>query len=237
MRQFHVISLSIGTAFLFCLLTLSLVVAILVATIDVHSEVLPNAFQPNTGTVGEIEHQINDLKYGPVNTDATKGVKNGLLDRIRSNRQSRLCPPVSQSVCSPVQVQTAQSYSYSQSIKTIRSSMVVQPSYQIVPQSTGIEYPSVPPINPLEAATAKDCPTCKSPDVKTGSFMCSNCRQSKIGEWHTDWNEDGTPTTFLCKACHAFMTPEQTQKALKAYQSRQLGKAGHAGLLHQEIGQ
>ena len=251
MKQFHVISLSVGTAVLFCLLTVSLVLAIVFSAIEVHSKTSPSpdVFRPKTGVMGELEHQINDLKYGPVNTEATKEVKNGLFDRIRANRQSRLCQPAAQQACS-----TVQSYSYCTPVQVASPAYrIVDPSdcnysytmsnpvvgQRVITQSTGIEMPISSPVNPFLQAEKKPCPTCVNSRnaVKTGAFICSNCRQSKIGEWHTDWNSDGTPLTFLCKTCHAFMTPDQRQRAFTAYQSRQLGKTGHAGLLHQEIGQ
>lgn len=261
MRQFHVISVSIGTGLLLCMLTVFLVLALAFAMMDVHSKTPPSpSFHPQNGVLGEIEHQINDLKYGPVNTDATKQVKNGLFDRIRANRQARVCgSPVSQqSVCAPqsivYQSQFVQPSFVQYQLPSVR---IIDPSdcnysYSVtnpvmgqtmVTQSTGFEMPSASPINPLEPAislTVKDCANCKTSQrnaVKTGSFICSNCRKSKIGEWHTDWNSDGTPVTFLCESCHSFMTPEQRERAFTAYQARQFGKAGRTGLLHQEIGQ
>ncbi len=240
MRQFHVISLSVGTAILFCLLTSFLVLAIVFSSIDGQSKTAPspNVFRPQNGAMGEIEHKINDLKYGPVNNEATKEVKNGLFDRIRVNRQARLCvpSPPSQAMC-PMAVRTIDpsecTYSY-----TLANPNVGQ---TVITQSTGFEMPFVTPINPLDRdAVAKDCPTGKCPQrnaIKTGSFICSNCRKSQIGEWHTDWKDDGTPITFLCERCHSLMTPEQRENAYKGYIARQSKSAGVSGLLHQEIGQ
>ena len=253
MRQFNVISVSIGTGILFCMLTLFVVLAIAAAIVDSHSndKCDPEVFRPRTGATGEIEHQMNDLMYGPVNSNATQEVKNGLFDRIRANRQVRVCKPVAQQSCAPNQ----SAISYSNAIQNVQPSYrVVDPSDctsshtisnpvvgpSIVTQTTGIEMPSVVPINPLQHSAPKDCPTCKSPKqdaVKTGSFICSNCRKSQVGGWHTDWKEDGTPVTFLCERCYSLMSPEQREKAYKGYMARQSKTTGISGLLHQEIGQ
>ncbi len=253
MRQFHVISVSIGTGILFCMLTGFVALAIAAAIVDSHSngKCSQGVFRPRTGAMGEIEHQMNDLMYGPVNSNATREVKNGLFDRIRANRQARVRQPVAQATCLPTEtvvrysnpIQNVQpcyrvvdqsdcTYSY-----TIANPVVGQ---SIVTHSTGIEMPSVVPVNPPEHSTPNDCLTCKSPTrnaVKTGSFICSNCRQSQVGGWHTDWKEDGTPVTFLCKRCYSLMSPEQRERAYKGYMARQSRTAGISGLLHQEIGQ
>lgn len=229
-----VVSVSLGTAFLLFVLTVVVVLGTAVATVGVHSQTTqaPSVFRPKTGVIGEIEQQINDLKYGPVNVSATKEVKNGLFDRIRANRQSRLCQPAQQA-CSLVQ---PQAICYSQPISPSYSYTTANP---IVTQSTGFdEMPITAPINPLLGSVG-DCPSCDKSRaaVKTGTFICSNCRQSQVGNWHTDWNADGTPTTFLCKRCHAVMSPDQRERAFTAYQARQFSKLSHSGLLHQELGQ
>jgi hypothetical protein len=259
MRQFHVISVSIGTGILFCMLTIFIVLGIAAAIVESHSNdrCNPEEFHPNTGAMGEIEHQMNDFMYGPVNSNATREVKNGLFGRIRANRQARICQPVSQQTnCLPTQHMPSQcDVAYSKPIQA------AQPSYRVVDpsdctysyaianpvvgqtidtQPTGIEMPSVVPVNPLEHLAPNDCPNCKSPKretVKTGSFICSNCRQSQVGGWHTDWKEDGTPITFLCERCYSLMSPEHRERAYKGYIARQSKTAGISGLLHQEIGQ
>jgi hypothetical protein len=267
MRQVHVIGLTCGTAFLFVCLTMCIVGAIIFSNLDCDKK-SPEMFRPKTGAMGEIENQINELKYGPVNLDAAKEVKNGLFGRIRANRQARVCQPATSQACSQQSFPVTQSCYVPAPPSPLQvSQVVVQPTYQptyrildpsdcnysyavanpvlgqtIVAQSTGFEMPIASPINPIEpdtSPTAKDCVACKSPRnaVKTGSFICSNCRRSQVGEWHTDWNDDGTPVTFLCEKCHSLMTPDQREKAFTAYQARQLGKAGITGLLHQEIGQ
>lgn len=261
MKHYHVVGLTAGTALLFCAMTACIVGAIVFATVEVHSKVKPSPdkFLPKKGAVGEIERALQDIDLGPVNLDAAKEVKNGLFDRIRARRQAQACKPqaVSQyqlpsqaSVCSYPTV----TYSSTAVVQSAPLRIVCDPTdcnYTniiatapagaiIVPQSTGFEMPYTAPINPLETVTDKDCPTCKNDprtSIKTGAFICSNCRKSNVGEWHTDWNEDGTPVTFLCKRCHSVMTPEQKEKSLTAYKSRQVGKTGNTGLLHQEIGE
>jgi hypothetical protein len=199
----------------------------------------PAIFKPNSGAIGDTERAINDLKYGPVNLDAAKEIKNGLFARIRDTRQSRICNPVPQQACVPVQ-----------------DTRVIEPQPYVI-QATGIESPSdplkeYPAINPLEPQSG-DCPTCPpsveieklfrkkvSPrsENKTGAFICSRCRKSHVGEeWHTDWAADGTPITFLCESCYSRMSSQQRLEAYEAYASRQTTKNGRAALLHQEIGE
>ncbi len=253
MRQFHVISVSIGTGILFCMLTLFGVLAIAAAIVGSHSDdkCSPEVFHPRTGAMGEIEHQMNDLMYGPVNSNATREVKNGLFDRWRANRQARVGQSVAQPICLPTQYEVTHS----------KPLQIIQPNYRVVDPSdctysytianpvvgqtivsptTGIEMPSVVPVDPLEHLPSNDCATCKKSShnsVKTGSFICSNCRQSQVGGWHTDWKEDGTPITFLCERCYLLMSPEQRERAYKGYLARQSKSAGISGQLHQEIGQ
>ena len=209
-----------------------------------------DVFRPKSGAVGDVERSINDLKYGPVNLDAAKEVKNGLFSRIRDNRQARICAPASQQACVP-----------SQTVRVIDSSdctfsnAIVQPQSYVI-QATGIkpaessvikEYPAINPVEP----TNGDCPTCRphvevekllrkneSPraENKTGSFICSNCKKPHVGEeWHTDWSADGTPITFLCESCYSRMSAQQRIAAYQAYASRQTKKNGKTALLHQEI--
>lgn len=244
MKHYHVVGLTAGTAILFCAMTACVVGAIVFSTVEVHSKVRPSldTFKPKApGALREIESQILEHTLGPVNLEAAKEVKNGLFDRMRARRQAtQACQQPAQ--CT-VQPQTA-SYSYPvvsyAQPKRVDVVSSVPVGSIVVTQTTGIEMPISRPINPLELEAAKDCATCKKDprsSVKTGAFICSNCRQSQVGEWHTDWNEDGTPVTFLCKRCHALMTPQQKDKLLSAYKARQLGKTGNTGLLHQEIGE
>jgi hypothetical protein len=250
-KHYHVVGLTAGTALLFCAMTACVVGAIVFSTVEVHSKVRPDTFRPKTGALKEIESQIHESQYGPVNLNAAKEVKNGLFDRIRSRRQSaQACQQPSQCTVQPQSVSysyPAVSYSqpkqivcdssdcsYTQIVSSVPMGSVV------ITQTTGMEMPISKPINPLDDVNSSDCVTCKKDPrsaVKTGSFICSNCRKANVGEWHTDWNEDGTPVTFLCKRCNALVSPQQKEKLRNAYQIRQLGKTGNTGLLHQEIGE
>lgn len=253
MKTFHVVSVSIGTGILLCLLTLVVVLSFVVAVVDVHSKTIPVApFRPQNGALGDIEKQINDLKYGPVNLEATREVKNGwLIDRMRSNRQARVCdsPASHQAICaSQSAVCQPQSQYLPQSVRIVDQSdcnysqIISSPivGQTIVTQPAGMEMPATLPINPFSASSKDDCLPCKIAQrnaVKTGSFICSNCRKSQVSGWHTEWKSDGTPVTFLCEQCHSIMSPDQREKAYIGYLSRQSKSAGIAGLLHQEIGQ
>jgi hypothetical protein len=241
MSRAVIVSVSVGTGLFIGCMVLMLCVAIgATFCIDsAESMMAPAIFKPKSGAIGDSERAINDLKYGPVNLDAAKEIKNGLFGRIRDNRQSRICAPVEQQACVPVQ-----------------DTRVIEPQPYVI-QATGIESPSdafkeYPAVNPLEPQSG-DCPTCRpsveiekllrkkvSPrsENKTGAFICSRCRKSHVGEeWHTDWAADGTPITFLCESCYSRMSSQQRIEAYQAYASRQTTKNGRAALLHQEIGE
>jgi hypothetical protein len=253
MSRAIVVSVSVGTGLFIGCLVLMLCVAI-GATLCIDSTeptMAPAIFKPKSGAIGDSERAINDLKYGPVNLDAAKEIKNGLFARIRDTRHSRICVPVEQQACVTVQTPTV-----IDPTDCTYSHAITQPQpYEI--QATGIESPSdalkeYPAINPLEPQSG-DCPTCRpsveiekllrkkvSPrsESKTGAFICSGCRKSHVGEeWHTDWAADGTPITFLCESCYSRMSSQQRIEAYQAYASRQTIQSGRAGLLHQEIGE
>ena len=210
-----IISLSAGTVLLVMFLGFSLCAA--VVTAGYCAKRSPELYTPHEGIKGALERLKNDIDYGPVNMQAAKEVKNGLplFDRMRANRQARQANQCTQHAC-------RQAYSYTVTTQTANE------------QPQGVEYPGTPPTAaPIDCPDGK-CPLRKAEAIKTGAFICSNCRQPKIADWHTDWKEDGTPETFLCKKCHSFMTPEQRKTALISYQARQVQSAGVAGLLHPE---
>jgi hypothetical protein len=56
----------------------------------------------------------------------------------------------------------------------------------------------------------------KSPrgERKTGGYACANCRRPTVGDqWATQWTDEGTPISFLCRECWEKMTPQQRQTA------------------------
>ena len=257
MSRAIVVSVSVGTGLLIVCMVLMLCLAI-GATFCVQgteNNVAPAIFRPKSGAIGDSERSINELKYGPVNLDAAKEVKNGLLARLRDNRQVRTCASVQRQVYVPVQQQVIARVQQSVCVPIQTYSIAQSQPYVI--HATGIQTPSTPPkeypaVNHLES-DASDCPTCRphveidkllrkreSPrsENKTGSFICSNCKKPHVGEdWHTDWSADGTPITFLCESCYSRMTSHQRIAAYQAYAARQTLKNGKTALLHQEIGE
>jgi hypothetical protein len=241
-----VVCLSVGSSLLVLLATGIVSTAILLSGCNLNPQPdsqMIRPFQPKTGVMGELNRLKNEIDLGPVNLDAAKEVKNGgLFARIRANRQARQqCQPcqTSQTVVSACQFQNApivvdpSDCNYSQTLATTS----VQ---SIVLQSTGVEMQSVVPPKEIEKAFAKDCVTCKTTprtELKTGSFICSNCRKSQVGNWHTEWNDAGQPITFLCETCFHAMSPEQRDKAYRGYIARQTKTVGQIGLLHPELGQ
>ncbi len=222
-----IISLSAGTALLIVLLSLSLCAAIVTA--GYCSKNSPHLYTPHEGVKGALERLKNEIDYGPVNMQAAREIKNGLplFDRIRANRQARSqpqqCRQPQATYCQPTQA-----YSYVVSTPQPTQTAIVQPQ--------GIEYPSThtPQVSGCKDGSCKPRTGVAGETVKTGAFICSNCRKPQIANWHTDWKEDGTPETYLCKSCYSFMSPEQRKTALISYQARQVQSAGVAGLLHPE---
>jgi hypothetical protein len=236
MKQFHVISLSIGTCLLLIAMSVFVVAGFVFATLNVHPQPRPDVFRPKGGVIGEVESTINELKYGPVNVQALKETKNGLFSRIRARRQAtQVCQPCTQST---------QTITYSYPAVSYATPVVSYSTERYLPTSVptervavGVEMPAI--ANPVEI-DASDCATCKKDprsELKTGSFLCSNCRKSNVGSWHTEWTSEGTPVTFLCESCWQRLNEEQRQKAYKGYIARQSKSVGVQGLLHQELGQ
>lgn len=234
-----IISFSAGTMVL-----LVMMLSVSIIAVGYFSSQAEERYVPSEGIKSTIERLENDLKYGKVNIEAAKEVKNGLplFDRMRANRQARMQP---QQCAQPTQArycQPAQSYRVVDQSDCAYSYIVSNPvpNQAIVFQTVGVEYPSVttPTAVSLNDCTDGRCTPRKATKVeavKTGSFICSNCRKPKIADWHTEWKEDGTPETFLCKSCYSFMTPVQRKAAFDSYRARQFKSAGEAGLLQQEV--
>lgn len=97
-KRFVIVSLSLGTATLLTLCCFGLCLSLLFN----HRPAEPVAdvpFVPHRGEVGQKE--ANELKYGPVNLDAAKEVKNGIIARIRA-RRAAACDPTYSTPCNPV---------------------------------------------------------------------------------------------------------------------------------------
>jgi hypothetical protein len=238
MKSVVVVSLSVATSLFILFMTLMVVGAImLVHFADTTPPANPDVFEPKTGMLGELKRQKNEINYGPVNLQAAKEEKDGLFANIRARRQARQ----QASQCQPQQVQTV--YSVPQSV--CATPQIIIPSEVTQIATPAIEYPQAKPQQPQ--AEPPFCPdgscdqqkpierkTTPRTEIKTGDFVCSNCRKPVIGDdWHTDWNEDGSPTTFLCKTCNAKLDEDTKAKIYVAYNARQAKLKG--GTLHQEI--
>jgi len=211
------VSLSIGTVvFVFMMVALIVVTAFLVMPLHV-SKPVPYSL-PRRSDIGELEKVLNELKYGPVNMDAAREEKHGLFDRLRARRQQARCVPT-QAAIEPSDC------NYYRPVVTREVVTIAAPA----PPPAVVEYPIA---NPLAVVVEQpvDCADCKvvsaRDEPKTGAFACSNCRNSQITDWHTEWKEDGTPVTFLCVACYRAMTPSQRLSAFNAYRIRQIKSAG-----------
>ncbi len=170
-----------------------------------------------------------------------------------------VCPPKAYSVCPPKAYidPTDCTYSYYSNLGTIPPSLsypqtIVSPVYlpTVVPAPPPqLEYPSNPsnPSNP-----SKPCIDCRdivtlfggdrdlSPrnakgELKTGQYVCSHCRQSCVGsQWHTDWQPDGSPLTFICERCDQRLSIAQKSAVFKSYMAKQ-SKQSSIGALHPEL--
>lgn len=241
MEKTTTIALSIGTAILAFCLTCVLAAAIVVAGSISHQVHTPSKiFEPRAGAMGELSRMKNDIEYGPVNLQAAKETKDGLFANIRARRAARCAPTTTR--CEPIQVVQARPVYTQPSAVTFPVVEIVSPTLNV----PLVEYPAAAP--PPKLAPPANCPDGKCPlvkptgktsarmEAKTGAFVCSNCRKPCVGdEWHTDWNADGTPTTFLCRRCNAAMDESQKVAAFERYEARQAKYVN--GTLHQEISQ
>lgn len=213
-RQAVVVSFSVGSMFL--LLACSLIIG---GAFLAQPGCEPNAIMhpPRLGpSHSVIKEAIDELKYGPVNRDKQNEIKDGFLDRLRARRQARLCPP---------QVERPQTYANVPNVCTVVNGPTevsrVYPPRAIEPTpgpSPPVQYPAVS-VDSLLLPTNSDCPSCaRGTDVKTGAFVCSHCGKPCVGdEWHTDWQADGTPLTFLCERCYRALSPDQRQAVFERY--------------------
>lgn len=246
-RRHVVVGFSVGT----CLFLLGISFLICGALVLMHfnTQVQPQIKTPHfagqsiSDFSSQLRKEINDLKYGPVNKDATKEVKNGLFDRLRARRNAA---PATVASCPPCTVVSSTDCTAAYSTALPVWSVIQNGTVSYVPvqsvTSTVASVPSqpeYPAINPLEVESLPTCTNCNQDpraEVKTGSFVCSNCKKPQVGgQWHTDWTEDGMPVTFLCESCYRKMTPNQHLVAYKAYAQRQSIKG--ESILQQEIGE
>ena len=264
MKSVVVVSLSLGTALLvFFMTTLVVGAVMLVHFADTTPPPNAKVFEPKSGMLGEIHRQKHEMEYGPVDLNKAKETKDGIIDNIRARRQARAqayCQNVQAraTYCQPAQTYTQSYYRIAEPTDCNTGYSVVTPnvSVSVQPNSVGvavsppvIEYPSTKPQASQATPRSPAPPPCVDgscrinkttkatprKEAKTGAFVCSNCRKPCIGdEWHTEWNADGTPTTFLCESCHQSLDEEQRERVYLAYAARQ-AKHSCVGTLHQEV--
>jgi hypothetical protein len=260
MRTTVIVSLGVGTGILVSTLAglVCLTIALSNCACERNERPEVEVYRPRTGVAGEIERKINERKYGPVDLDAAKEVKNGgLFARIRANRQANACGGAA-GACAGSQSR-AVTVTTNQVTRTYSGQMTTRSSPSTNsdcangqcerPNAASSQPGEYPAINPLDVIS-NTCPTCpvnsniftrqeKSiarHEVKTGAFVCSHCRKACIGdEWHTDWVGDGTPITFLCERCYSRMNSNQLMSAYRAYAAKQTASNGKQALMHQEI--
>lgn len=62
----------------------------------------------------------------------------------------------------------------------------------------------------------------KRSDRKTGGYACSACGRLTVGDqWATQWTEEGTPISYMCRECWDKSTPEQRERAYMHWYRRQ----------------
>lgn len=225
-----VLSLSIGTIFsLFGLIAIGAVVLIALHAscpeAPERDKRFPNLWSPNghvrrepAPNAGSLEPRSDIDRYGPVNSGKLDEKKEGrLLDRLLHRSecppQTRFTHPVyveSKRVCGPCPPAASPG-----SIANCTSCVTV------APHNAATEQPLVAP-----------CLNCvpKLPDFnaaprgekKTGGFACTNCGAITVGDdWETEWTDDGTPVTFLCKSCWDSLNVFQRKDAYQRWVKRQ----------------
>jgi hypothetical protein len=267
-----VVGVSLGTGLLLLLCTAILTFALVLTHINAGSAsgsknpswIGPGRLPKTSAGDFESIEAYENWKYGPVNKDAQKEEKNGLFDRIRANRQSRMMRNnnVQSSCCVPVQAIPVQAY-------TVQTQGVAMDctdcnySYQVAqPVVLPAEYPMFepsgpngPPPSPIMTPTQTPgpCPdgSCRpapmslfdepvsydhKSELKTGSYVCSSCRRARVGnQWHTDWTPDGKPVTYLCTDCNERLNANQKNAVYDRYVARQTKTLGAIGTYHPEI--
>lgn len=239
-KQFVVVSCSFGTGLLTIVLA-SLIAAALLC--QPAMERTPVLHPPRIGPPSLLKQSFDEIKYGPVNKSAQQEVKDGLISRIREMRSRRLeqrCEPqntVAQNVvirCPPRDVVSLDGC-------TVGTPVFVSEPVLYVPKKP-VEYPAMSPaLSPIDLFF-EDCDTCAKKDpkseAKTGSFVCSRCKKPCVGdEWHTYWQPDGSPLTFLCESCHQSLSPAGRQSVYSQYMKRQSKSVGDLQSLHPELSQ
>lgn len=102
-KKFVVVGVSLGTGVLLTAFCLAICLSYVFTS---HSPVSVPVPAPNFPTQGSISSkEINDLKYGPVNLNAAKEVKEGIFSRLRARRIAA-CQPGTNANCSPVTYET-----------------------------------------------------------------------------------------------------------------------------------
>lgn len=187
----------------------------------------------------QLKEVLDEIKYGPVNRKKQDEIKDGFLDRFLARRQA-----IQSSSCQTPQYQTtryqqSQCQPVSHNLPSSYSNCSPQVEYVAVSQKappTGVEYPALlQPSLQLPTPQRATCPTCPASEMKTGAFICSACREPKVGEqWHTDWLEDGRPLTYLCTQCNSRLNASQKQSVFQSYMRTQ-ATAPIAGAFEPEV--
>lgn len=115
-------------------------------------------------------------------------------------------------------------FTYEHESGLIRNDATGERSVPITPQTARRPAPSKPRL-PEQPPLADDRPARVRPALpdftqsprgerKTGGYACANCKRPTVGDqWATQWTDEGTPISYLCRECWEKMTPEQRQTA------------------------
>lgn len=200
-----------------------------------HAMIEPSAVQhpPRVCPPSELKQAIDELKYGPVNRTKQNEIKDGFLGRFRARMQSRQFANA-QPQCQAAPIQQPNATSAFCPPTTFASATIHKTS----DVTKAVEYPSneyqTNPIALPNIRVPSICPTCPIAEIKTGAFICSHCRQPKVGEdWHTDWMEDGKPLTYLCRHCNSSLNASQKQAVYQSYMRTQ--SSAVAGAFEPEV--
>jgi hypothetical protein len=125
-------------------------------------------------------------------------------------------------------------FTYEHDSGLIRNNATGERSVPITPETARRPTPRKPAGLPYQPPLADDQSNRVRPAVpdftqsprgerKTGGYACANCKRPTVGDqWATQWTDEGTPISYLCRECWEKMTPEQRQSAYVEWYRRAL---------------
>lgn len=210
-----VVGVSLGTGLLLLLCTAILTFALVLTHINAGSAsgsknpswIGPGRMPKTSAGDFESIEAYENWKYGPLNKDAQKEEKNGLFDRIRANRQSRMMrnTNVQSSCCAPVQsthvVMDRTDCNYSYQVVPVVMQPVAQPvTRPAQPVVLPAEYPMFEPSGQVTPPPSPIMTPTQTPSCPDGS-----CRPEPMALFDQpvsyDRKSELKTGSYVCSSC------------------------------------